>query len=201
MQLILPGDHLSDYEAILEQFQSDFATKDIVEKMMVGEMANLTWKQMRLEKFSHTVLINAMNPAVAPSEFQKISPAGYTDERFECIQKLGDVDFDAQVSQHREMIPLFERLISRPTLQDLATFKEKWPDQFDLFKTKCDKVATCRGDFDEFILTAELKATAFQKVPLVELFLGSQLLTTWSGSMRTVSPLSMHWRRSRQIVR
>jgi hypothetical protein len=52
-QIVLPSESQQEFDQLVEQFQKDFYPKDMVEMMLVREMAVFTWKKLRLEKLEH----------------------------------------------------------------------------------------------------------------------------------------------------
>lgn len=66
--LVLPTENASEYEELQQQFFRDFLPQDIAESAMVKELATITWKRMRLEKFEHAHLLHILQRPILDSE-------------------------------------------------------------------------------------------------------------------------------------
>ena len=129
--LILPGEDESAFQELEQQFRQDFTPQDIAESAMVRELAVLTWKQLRLERIQHAVLLNAMNRPITEDDCK--FKAGYrcTSRALELIEGRDLDDLRQEVSDRRKRMEFLESIVGEPTEQNLNLMAKRYPTIFD----------------------------------------------------------------------
>ena len=58
-----------EFNQLLAQFMSDFAPRDIIESVLVRDLAIITWKRLRLEGLEQSSLVMALNEPIKAEEY------------------------------------------------------------------------------------------------------------------------------------
>ncbi len=89
---VLPHEDQEEFNLLVDQFNRDFAPKDVIEISLVRELAVITWKKLRLEKLEQGYFLKKLNAPILQEDFED-SGLKFTDERFKFWSedgKLGD---------------------------------------------------------------------------------------------------------------
>ena len=60
-----------EFNQLLAQFMSDFAPRDIIESVLVRDLAIITWKRLRLEGLEQSSLVRALNEPITAAEYSR----------------------------------------------------------------------------------------------------------------------------------
>lgn len=78
---VLPHEDQEEFNLLVDQFNRDFAPKDVIEISLVRELAVITWKKLRLEKLEQGYFLKKLNAPVLQADFLD-SGLGFNDARF-----------------------------------------------------------------------------------------------------------------------
>lgn len=70
-QLTLAGESEADFKNLEEQLVRDFSPKDMAERILIHDLAVITWKKIRLNRLEHTVMLSAFNKPVSIVELER----------------------------------------------------------------------------------------------------------------------------------
>lgn len=59
--LVLPDEEAADFQKLEGQFFEDFDPQDMAERLLVHDLAVITWKKLRLDRVSNAVMTSAFN--------------------------------------------------------------------------------------------------------------------------------------------
>lgn len=65
---LMPGESISEFEQILTRFEQDFQVEDSIESLIVRQIAEVTWKMMRLDRIRNQVESNIITRPIKASE-------------------------------------------------------------------------------------------------------------------------------------
>lgn len=65
---MMPGESISDFEQILTRLEQDFQAEDSIESLIVRQIAEITWKMMRLDRIRNQVESNIITRPIKASE-------------------------------------------------------------------------------------------------------------------------------------
>lgn len=74
---LMPGESISDFDQMLSRFEQDFQVEDSIESMIVRQIAEVTWKIMRLDRIRNQVESNILTRPIKASE---IFEMGFPDK-------------------------------------------------------------------------------------------------------------------------
>ena len=171
MQLLLPGEDASHYEELLAQFQQDFAPKDVAQAAMVRDLVNLTWKQLRVERMQHTILLSAMGSPVTESELQHKADFNCTNEQFKRIGRVDDDDLEEQAKVIGPLLAFLEDFQHDRTSVGLQTFKKRWPTDYQEMKDDFDGQFNYERPFEDVVLTATTSSPSGGRVNYIGQYL------------------------------
>ena len=60
-----------EFNQLLAQFMSDFAPRDIIESVLVRDLAIITWKRLRLEGLEQSSLVRTLNARIKAEEYSR----------------------------------------------------------------------------------------------------------------------------------
>ncbi len=78
---VLPHEDQEEFNLLVDQFNRDFAPKDVIEISLVRELAVITWKKLRLEKLEQGYFLKKLNAPILQADFLD-SGLGFNDARF-----------------------------------------------------------------------------------------------------------------------
>ena len=71
-QVVLPGENLAEFQALVDQFLHDFAPADVAESALVHQLAVVTWKRLRLNRVEHSALTVCLQREFSDFEVQDV---------------------------------------------------------------------------------------------------------------------------------
>ena len=78
---VLPHEDQEEFNLLVDQFNRDFAPKDVIEISLVRELAVITWKKLRLEKLEQGYFLKKLNAPILQADYLD-SGLGFNDARF-----------------------------------------------------------------------------------------------------------------------
>jgi hypothetical protein len=69
--IVLPNEDKSAYQQLVNRYMNEFKPSDMAETTMVNNLANLTWKKMRLDHYEQNSLIAVWNGGVFLRDLEK----------------------------------------------------------------------------------------------------------------------------------
>ena len=129
--VLLPGEDAKQYQALVDQFFKDFSPQHLAEEVMVLELADILWKQLRLKRLEHAVAINAMQAKISVSEYAEYGfEVRPTARRLvDYIDQWQDEELEIGVDHSVNAKPYLNRYV---TESDLANIAEQSPKLYDL---------------------------------------------------------------------
>ena len=120
-QLTLPGESEADFRSLEEQLVRDFSPKDMAERILVHDLAVITWKKLRLDRVEHAVMLSAINRPVKLIELNR-EGLHLSHEYMPLIHDLSiyTKDFIAENRLHLDFLSRFlEYLIGKEEFYEL----------------------------------------------------------------------------------
>ena len=129
--VLLPGEDAQQYQALVDQFFKDFSPQHLAEEVMVLELADILWKQLRLKRLEHAVALNAMQAKISVSEYAEYGfEVRPTARRLvDYIDQWPDDHLEVGVDLSTHAKPYLNR---RVTESDLAMIAAQSPKLYDL---------------------------------------------------------------------
>ncbi len=158
LQVLLPGESQSDFEDLLDQFRQDFAPQDVAEAAMVRDLAAQVWKQLRVEKMQHSMLLADLGRVVSEDDLNYIARFYFPSERYQFLTMVFEDDFAQRVRTEKNMVRIFEDFTTPPTKAFLAAFKKEAPDEYSKFKQLFGLEHEDKGEFEDAVLMLEVPA-------------------------------------------
>lgn len=123
---LLPGEDAAQYQALLDQFFSDFAPQHLVEQVLVLELVETFWKQLRLRRLEQATALSALKAPITVSEYEqsgfKVRP---TARRLvDRAERSADVNLLTDLKNFHDAKPYLNRWI---TVTDLETMESQSP--------------------------------------------------------------------------
>ena len=123
---VLPHEDQEEFNLLVDQFNRDFAPKDVIEITLVRELAVITWKKLRLEKLEQGYFLKKLNAPILQEDFED-SGLKFTDERFK-FWVIGEWKIASLVIDYQERLALMKPHLDRPLpLADLLTIQQQSP--------------------------------------------------------------------------
>jgi hypothetical protein len=126
--VVIPGESEEEFQALLDQFVSDFSPRDIVEASIVRELAVLTWKRLRLEKIEHSEIIRTLSKPISENELLLFGVHLPED----CLWMLKDLpELTSQYIQtNRKILKFIDQVNQQAPISDelIAQFPEMCPE-------------------------------------------------------------------------
>lgn len=118
---LMPGESISDFEQILARLDQDFQVEDAIESLIVRQIAEVTWKMMRLDRIRNQVESNILTRPIKASEIFGMGfperagvayllelPEPLSLEYMEALARLGNglSSIDSMEEQRAQMLEL-----------------------------------------------------------------------------------------------
>lgn len=159
---VLPGEDLSQFQELEEQFLTDFAPSDLAESSMVRDLTSLTWKKLRLEKLEHLALLRVMGHDVdfkKAGEHFKGTVRNSAEWAFKRIDSIGPA-WAKEGQSRKEFANRMQSLDRRKV--DLAELERDSPS-FHQILMRCARESSVT-DLPAFILDGVVKLSDMRKV-------------------------------------
>jgi hypothetical protein len=127
---VLPHEDQEEFNLLVDQFNRDFAPKDVIEISLVRELAVITWKKLRLEKLEQGYFLKKLNAPILQEDFED-SGLKFTDERFKFWSdevKLNDEQLTKSIDTLKAIRPFSQQNI---TLSQLLDLKDSYPYAYE----------------------------------------------------------------------
>lgn len=154
--VVLPGEQESEFQELLQQFQHDFKPQDIAESAMVRELANVTWKQLRLERMQHTILLHNHDRAVGRDELFQKTDFFCAPDALALFQKMTPEDLAKLAPDHEALIDAIEELLEQPDLKVLAKFKRQFVYLYEVMQNDFRGRFKNQAELDALILATRI---------------------------------------------
>ncbi|HKM76271.1 MAG TPA: hypothetical protein VJZ32_07625 [Candidatus Bathyarchaeia archaeon] len=115
--IVLPGENLSEYEALVESLYEDYKPQTAVEEVLIDRMASAIWRQWRLTKAENAKIEERL--AYAPLEYASKEAKRRTRAR------LGEYGDFIPAAQYKPTADLQAELVG----PDAATQKARWLEE------------------------------------------------------------------------
>jgi hypothetical protein len=143
-QLTLPGESEADFKHLEEQLVRDFSPKDMTERILVHDLAVITWKKLRLDRVEHAVMIASINRPVTLMELSREGLSlGYD---YESLIKDIAIYTDDFIGENRVHLDFLSRFIEYPISKE--EFYEVPKTHPELYRTIVD-LARAEFNFTE----------------------------------------------------
>jgi hypothetical protein len=115
-QLTLPGESEADFRNLEEQLVRDFSPKDMAERILIHDLAVITWKKIRLNRVEHAVMLSAFNRSVSIVELAREGVSiGYD---YESLIKDLSIFTDDFIAENRVHLNFLVRFLEYPIGKD-----------------------------------------------------------------------------------
>jgi len=118
---VLPHEDQEEFNLLVDQFNRDFAPKDVIEISLVRELAVITWKKLRLEKLEQGYFLKKLNAPILQADFLD-SGLGFNDGRYKFWSegfKLNDEILAKSTETLKFIRPFARHTITTDQLLDL----------------------------------------------------------------------------------
>ena len=154
--VVLPGEQESEFDELLQQFQHDFKPQDVAESAMVRELANVTWKQLRLERMQHTILLHTLDRAVGRDELFKKTDFFCANEALELFQKYSAQHLADFAPVHEAQIDALEEMLEQPGLKNLAKLKKQCVGIYEAMQDHFKGKFKNQAELDQLVLSSKI---------------------------------------------
>lgn len=113
--VILPGEALADFESLQMELQRSFAAEGALELLLVGEIAKIVWKKLRLERLENSAVMRILSGPMRPQEILSHYDGPSNERALDLLAdpSLFERDLVAEAARLREEVRVCEELISR----------------------------------------------------------------------------------------
>jgi hypothetical protein len=165
---VLPGEQESEFQELLQQFQHDFKPQDVAESAMVRELAVLTWKQLRLERMQHTILIHNLDRPVFSDELRQKTGFSCSSEALEIFHTYDSQSLAKCAPVHAEQVDAIQDLLAQPDPKSLAKLKKQFPGLYEKIQNDFTGLFKNQAELDQLILESQLNNAHDEERPYLE---------------------------------
>lgn len=197
--VVLPGEQELEFEALLQQFQHDFKPQDVAESAMVRELAVLTWKQLRLERMQHTILLHTLDRPVDRNELFQKTNFSCSAEALELFHKHDAQTLAELATVHAAKIDAIDDLLEQPALETLAKLKKQFAGLYEKMQDDFTGMFNKQAELDQLILTTRIDDDQAKEKPYLEVKL--QPFLVYSKSLVWVNDHQEGIKKAHQTVK
>ena len=133
---LLPNENIEEFNRLIAQFVADLKPTDVVENSLVHDLAEMTWRKLRLQQLKQSYLLKKLNEPVTVAEFETCH-IEMTIDRYR-VWQLGQPLSDQALVKHRAIIADWrDYAVKSMTVSTLKTLLSKHPEikalLFDLY--------------------------------------------------------------------
>lgn len=154
--VVLPGEMESEFHELLQQFQHDFSPQDVAESAMVRELAVVTWKQLRLERMQHSILLSVLERRVGSDDLRNKANFTCSAEAMDIFERYDEPMLAESAPVHSQKIDLTEALLDDPSPETLAPLKAQFVGLYEHMKEDFKGSFSDESELDKLILETYL---------------------------------------------